>query len=337
MHALDDVCRLLGLYSPMLETLEKRGLASEVLNDRIYSKSLQEKLERTQFVFDEPSKTVLGVVSESYVGYSNQDFLNDISICLTGSKQQSWVPSFGDFEFSTSYSVNTHLNLRLQHKNQKGIIRGKGGTAEDVSIIGLQISNSMSGGKALRMAYFVERMLCANGLVLPVGGAQARLIHAGQQVKFKRRLYEKMDKVVGSLSTVRETIEQLGSIEFNADKLVRNADLKAVFGIIPDKDLKKIAADNFSGSVKDWLAQFDKEEREHQRNIKLIASIPDLIGGQFSDKVFKSSYRDNATMFDFINVFTEEAHKYKPEQRLQIEKNTGELADFIVKNKKVFA
>ena len=41
-------------------------------------------------------------------------------------------------------------------------------------------------------------------------------------------------------------------------------------------------------------------------------------------------------MFDFINVFTE-AHKYKPEQRLQIEKNTGEFADFIAKNKKVFA
>jgi len=68
LPGLDDVCRLLGLYSPMLETLEKAGLALEVLNDRIYSKSLQEKLDRTQFVFDEPSKTVLGVVSESYVG-----------------------------------------------------------------------------------------------------------------------------------------------------------------------------------------------------------------------------------------------------------------------------
>jgi hypothetical protein len=42
-------------------------------------------------------------------------------------------------------------------------------------------------------------------------------------------------------------------------------------------------------------------------------------------------------MFDLINVFTEEAHKYEPQQRLQIEKNTGELADFIAKNKKIFS
>jgi len=246
-------------------------------------------------------------------------------------------PSFGEFEFSKSYSINTHLNLRLQNKSQKGIIRGKGGIAEDVSVLGLQVSNSMAGGKALRMAYFVERMLCANGLVLPVGGAQARVIHVGGQVKFKQRLYEKMDVVVGSLSTVKETIEQLGDIEFNAGKLVRHADLKALFSIVPDKDLKKIATENFSEDFKDRITQVDKEKRENERNIKRITSIPDLIGGQFSDKVFKSSYRDNATMFDFINVFTEEAHKYKPEQRLQIEKNTGELADFIAKNKQVFA
>jgi hypothetical protein len=41
-------------------------------------------------------------------------------------------------------------------------------------------------------------------------------------------------------------------------------------------------------------------------------------------------------MFDFINLFTEEAQNYKPEQRLNIEKEAGNLANFIIKNKKMF-
>lgn len=335
--ALDDLCRLLNLYSPMLEQLERPGLASEVLNDRIHSKALQDKLNNTEFVFDEPSKTILGVVSKSYVGYSNLDFLNDVCACLSIDKQKSWLPTFGEFEFSTSYSINTHLNLRLQNKSRQGVVRGKGGIAEDVSFLGLQISNSMAGGKALRMAYFVERMVCANGLILPVGGSQARLIHAGHRKNFNRRLSEKMADVVGSLGIVKKTIEQLGDIDFNAEKLASHVDLKTLFDIIPGKDLRKLGTDNLSKNFKDWLNQFEKEERERQRNIKLIADIPDLIGGEHSDRVFKSGYRDGATMFDFINVFTEEAHKYEPEQRLQIEKNTGGLADFIANNKKKFA
>jgi len=187
------------------------------------------------------------------------------------------------------------------------------------------------------MAYFVERMICANGLVLPVGGSQARLIHAGQRENFNRRLSEKMSEVVGSLGAVKQTIEKLGAISFTPEKLVSHVDLKSLFDIIPDKDLKKLGTDKFSEIFKDSLSKFDKEERERQRNIKIIAEIPNLIGGEHSNKVFKSGYRDNASMFDFINVFTEEAHKYEPNQRLQIEKRTGDLADFIAKNKKKFA
>jgi hypothetical protein len=328
---------LLGLYSPLLNKLEKAGLVSDILNDRIHSETLKDSVKNAEFVFDEPSQTVLGIVSGSYVGYSNQDFVSDIYSCLSTSKQQSLLSSFGEFEFKKSYSINTHLHIRLLNESKQGTIQGKGGTGDDVSYLGLQVSNSMSGGKALKMAYFVERKVCANGLVLPVGGAEARLIHAGRRENFNRRLSEKMADVVGSLGTVKKTIETLGSIAFNPDKLARNIDLKMLFEVIPNKNLKQDAKESFSDETKNWLSQYKKEDREYLFNVETIKAIPSLIGGEHSNRVFDSHYRDNATMFDLINIFTEEAHKYEPQQRLQIEKNTGELADFIVKNKKIFS
>lgn len=335
--ALDDFCNLLGFYSPMLGKLETFGLTSDVLNDLIQSKTGKEKIKNYEFVFDEATQTVLGCVSKSYVGYSNQDFLSDVFSCLSNKSQKELIPELDNFQFKTAYSVNTHLYLRLQHKKAKGVVHGRGGTGNDISILGLQLSNTMSGGNALKMAYFVERLLCANGLILPVGGAQARLIHSGKEDNFNSRLSKKMSEVVGTLATVKKTLESLGDINFIPEKLAHHIDLKSLFTIIPDKNLKQMVLNQYP-NLKEQVSDVKKEEREQKFNTEIIKKIPDVIGGQYSDRVFKTNFRDNATMFDFINVITEEAHKYKdtPQQRLQIEKNTGDLADFIVKNKRKF-
>jgi hypothetical protein len=42
--ALDDLCSLLGLYSPLLNKLDKAGLASDILNDRIHSEALKDSV-----------------------------------------------------------------------------------------------------------------------------------------------------------------------------------------------------------------------------------------------------------------------------------------------------
>ena len=336
--ALDDLCNLLGFYSPMLEKLESFGLASDVLNDLIKSKTGKEKTKNFEFVFDEATQTILGCVSKSYLGYSNQDFLNDVFGCLSNKSQKSLfeIPDLGAFQFKTSYSINTHLYIRLQHNKAQGVISGKGGEGKDISVIGLQLSNTMSGGKALKMDYFVERLVCANGLILPVGGAQARLIHSGTKDNFNKRLSEKMSDVIGSLATAKKTIESLGDIIFNPDKLASNVDLKSLFSIIPDRNLKQEAIKTFSVETHNRISGYKKEEREQIINAEVIKKIPDVIGGEHSNKVFKSYFRDSATMFDFINVLTEEAHNHPPQQRLQIEKTAGDLADYITKHKKKF-
>jgi hypothetical protein len=219
-----------------------------------------------------------------------------------------------------------------------GVIRGRGGEADDESKLGLQLSNAMSGGKALKMDYFVQRKVCANGLILPVGGAQARLIHSGKEENFQKRLSEKLNGVIGSLAISKNMIESLGAVNFNAEKIAHYPEIQKLFEIIPNKNLKQDAKNSFSEETQSNLENLkkDKLKYEHQINVEIIKQIPYLIGGEHSDKVFKSYFRDNASVFDFINVLTEEAHKHLPKERLHIEKEAGNLADFVVKNKKMF-
>lgn len=338
--ALNDLFRWLDFYSSsFLHRLEKNELASEVLTDLVRSPQGKSKLQNAEFVFDDSSKNIVGVVSNTYVGYSNKKFLEDIEDCLSSKKtQRTLFKEMADFEFQTSYSINTHLHLRLLHKKTIGVIRGKGGEGDDISKLGFQLSNAMSGGKALKMDYFVHRLICNNGLIVPISGVQSRLIHSGKEENFQKRLLEKINDVVGSLVTAKKLIENLGDINYIPEKMVNYPELGKLFEAVPNKNLKKEAMQSFSFDTLNELETFkkDKIKYENKTNIEVIKQIPSLIGGEHSNKVFNSHWRDNASMFDFINLFTEEAQNYKPEQRLNIEKEAGNLANFIIKNKKMF-
>jgi hypothetical protein len=214
----------------------------------------------------------------------------------------------------------------------------RGGEGDDISKLGFQLSNAMSGGKALKMDYFVHRLICNNGLIVPISSVQSRLIHSGKEENFQKRLLEKINDVVGSLVTAKKLIENLGDINYIPEKMVNYPELGKLFEAVPNKNLKKEAMQSFSFDTLNELEAFkkDKIKYENKTNIEVIKQIPNLIGGEHSNKVFNSLWRDNASMFDFINLFTEEAQNYKPEQRLNIEKEAGNLANFIIKNKKMF-
>ncbi len=60
--AFGDLFSVLGFYSPsFLDRIEKTDLASDVLNDLVRSKTGQDKLQNSEFVYDDASKTILGV------------------------------------------------------------------------------------------------------------------------------------------------------------------------------------------------------------------------------------------------------------------------------------
>jgi len=329
------LCNLVGASDQTLHRLQKPELASDVLNDLLSGAVENDgKAVGAEIIVDEEVGAVIGVVSKNYVGYRNDVFLRDVLTCLDKNNDGALFPSTGDFEFKEAYSINSRLFLRMCSKSVKGVVSGYGGQGEDVSEIGVEVSNSMAGGHAVRLSWFIFRLICANGMVSQVGGSEGRIIHSGTEDSFRKRLYTSTKGLFSGLGKARKMIENLGGIAFDPAKLAKHADLKSLFSILPNRDLKQEALHWIRG--KDF-SNFPKKEREFHRVSAAIASIPYCLGGEEALSVFRSEWRDGASMYDFINVFTEHAKELPNGQKIEVETKAGALASWISKNRRKFA
>lgn len=331
--SFENLCNLAGISALTLKNIQQSGLASNVLNDLFSSGKINKNLDTLQLICDESNKQVIGLVSESYTGYSNKQFLEDLVKGLDVSNHQSNLfPSLKEFEFNQAYSVNSRLYFRITSKKVSGIVKGKGGTGNDITKIGLEVSNTMAGGHALKIAYFVHRLICANGLTLPAAAEKSRIIHSGLKSKFEERLQKNIEGVLGSLNETRKTLNLLSGIQFDSNALAKHVDKKEIFQLIPDYDLESACEQEIAGT--DYSEIKDKDQRSLAKLSDMIKVIPMQIGRYHSLAVFNSRFRDNASMWDFINVFTEYAKELPLPKRLETEKRSGQLADWIAKNKK---
>jgi hypothetical protein len=135
-------CRSIGYRSDQLNLIEEPELASKVLNDLIKQQKVLEKLEKTELVIDESRNVAVGVVSETYIGYSHQRFLEDVTKYIDALKDSS-------LEFHKGYSVNSTFMLLFKSKKHIGKITGRGGEGDDISELGLQFKNSVVGTSAV--------------------------------------------------------------------------------------------------------------------------------------------------------------------------------------------
>ena len=88
-----------------------------------------------------------------------------------------------------------------------------------------------------------------------------------------------------------------------------------------------------------YLSDSTKAERRElqlSHDSKVIGFIPGHFGGKFAGLIFKTVLRDKATVFDFVNVFTEYAKECAPALKLEIEERSGSLAKYIAENAKKF-
>ena len=97
----------------------------------------------------------------------------------------------------------------------------------------------------------------------------------------------------------KRMIEDLASIHFNPVGLAKHADFKALFSIIPARNLKKEALERTNG--KDYSA-LPKRDGEIARMADAIAILPIYLGCHEALRVFRSRLRDNASMYDFVNL-----------------------------------
>lgn len=329
-NSIKSFCSILGLRTDLLARLESPSLVTEVLNDLISQQEIQHQFDNMDFVMDEGNDTIIGMVSRSYVSYSNNEFLKDIQVLL-GSTQH--IDKKNGFKFINGYSINTQTILRFTSKFTTGKISGPGGEGEDITQIGVQFRNSMVGDSSVSINYFLYRLVCANGMTVPAGSSAInRVYHSGNRNSFCDRLKKSFSEVERKIGEAGKLVEILGSIVFDPELLAKLNISNRIFNIIPGSKSKIIEEKKIRKRLPKNTTEIDRIRRE----AAIIGHIPEIFGGEFSKRVFDSSYRDNASMFDFVNIFTEHAKVQDIQDKIEIEESAGLLADWIAKNKKKF-
>jgi len=332
-NGIRSFCSFLGIRLDTLELLEQRDLACEVLNDLLAQRIVRDRLRTKQLVVDERSNEIVGMLSESYVGYSNFQLLTDTEkLLFPKAKHVTLFPDDGDFVFKGGYSVNTQLSLRFTIKEKAGVIKGRGGQGDDVTDLGFQLKNSMVGDSSVNINFFLYRKICANGLVSPAGSTVNRIFHSGKQQGFSIRLGKAFSEIRRRIGQAGTMVKQLAALEFSPELLAKAGASDMIFGIIRGSKREIIARFKIPNSPRDG----NRKENRTAREAAIIAHIPGIYAGELSRKVFESSWRDNASMFDFINVFTEYAKDLGPKDKIEIEEKAGALADWIARNKRKF-
>lgn len=333
-EGFEQFCRTLGTAHWVVQQTQRKGLATDLLNDRLYELNKHNSFANTELIVDGRDNNIIGIVSNKYTGYSNHTLLRDISNTLSGNnekQQDMFALDFGQFKIQEAYSYNSRLFLRLLSEHKTGIIRGKGGNGDDITQTGLQISNSMSGGHALKLSYFLHRLVCANGLVVPTGNQSDRVIHTGTATSFSNRVDKAIANIAGSLKNTHTLINRLYGIDFQPHKVV-NANLtQDICHLISGRDLRS----EIGSEVK--LSLWEKEELTAEEiKAKEEEKLINLIMQKLGSSVVHSPWRDNVSMFDFINIFTETANSQENKEKLETQKSAGNLADMIAKNRKKF-
>lgn len=332
---LKALCYKLGFPLLALEMTKESELASRILNDLLSQDKVKAQLSNSDFVIDEkndnsPYAKVCGIVSNSYVGYSNHSFLQDIEKTLWNNKKSSAE----DFALKEAYSINTKIYIRIMTTHISGVAFGRGGISEDITEIGFEFCNSMVGDAAVSIDYFLHRLVCANGLVLPAGRNEARVIHSGKANNFSTRLNKAFNDVFSGLGERAKYVHQLSDINFSP-KILAKLDLsKMIFDVIPKS--KSTIIDMNRHVFNEFLFKKLSSEEKLKKEELAIGYLPHCFAGDLSRAVFNSRYRDNASMFDFINVFTEHAKLKSSSEKVEIQRRAGQLADWVVKNKKKF-
>lgn len=81
----------------------------------------------------------------------------------------------------------------------------------------------------------------------------------------------------------------------------------------------------------------DAKKRKIWRLTRYVEAIPSVYGREHSLRVFQSGWRDNVSMFDFINILTEYAKELPLLSKIEAEERVGEFAEYILKNEKKLA
>lgn len=271
------------------------------------------------------------MVSASYVGYGNGQFLEEIGRLLDK------LAAGDEFTFHEAFCVTTELTIRYTSEKRLGRFKNRQGEADDKTLLGLEFKNSMVNTSSVRLSYFLHRLICSNGMMVPTAAAASRVFHSGDPGSFRRRLGDCFGEVHRKLDSMDQMLHDLADIEFNPSGLAMDGKVvDAVFDIIFGSKLDLcVKHKQFLGLPKNG-SETEKRRLKQKHDVDLLGYIPDQYGGNHAKALFQSLFRSNASLFDCLNVFTEYAKTRSPTQRLDIQAKTGALAKYIADNTRKF-
>ena len=323
-YSYKALCQYFSIPVALIEGITQEGLASSLLNDFMKNNKGRQDFRDVYLIVDENRRKILGIVTSSYVYYTNTEFIEAIEQFLDSDKGQE-----NEVCIDSAHYHHTRLYIRLITRIEAGIATGKGGTKKDITKVGLQLTNSMVGDLPVRVSFFLYRMLCANGLVARTNEIVAMVKHSGYRESFDQRLNKRVMALLEEVQMVHKLLQGLADLQFDPKKLVKAGFGGTILDIIPE--MRSTLRQNVSLDGESEIE--DPKKRKLWRETTYLEAIPRVYGREHSLQVFNSHWRDNASMFDFINVLTEYAKELPIMTRLQVEERVGEFADYVLKNK----
>jgi hypothetical protein len=173
--------------------------------------------------------------------------------------------------------------------------------------------------------------------MVPAAESVNRVFHSGNRTTFHKRLHRCFFDVTRKLDDMSSLLQKVGELSFRPDVLARDEQsVEMIFAIIPGA--KEMIARS-EGRFLRFPHETSMREREKLRreyDAWAIGRIPDHFAGELSQQIFNSPFREQASLFDFINVFTEHAKQARAAARMEIESRAGALANYIAANQQKF-
>lgn len=307
-NGLRSLCSVLFVPEYFLQTLRKDNLSSEVINDCLTDHMIK-KLKGMQAVYDTENSVVIGLVSDSYVSYSNNSLIKDLNV-------EALLDN--DFSLQEAVFINTRMYLKLI--SNEIYINNKlfsDPNVKDTIHFGVVLQNSMVGNNAIRFDLLSYRLICSNGLIKQASRELNSVYHTGNLDTLKKRMSSRMGKRIQDLPQWKKDTEKLLKIEFSLGSFYKAGGFEV---------LEKVGL-------------LTKPEERRKKTEEYYSRILDeLIDKQiWSKKVFRSPFRERVTMWDLVNVFTELANRQTTlGGKIEMQRNAGKLADWVLDNSKKF-
>ena len=312
-HGIKALCQATnvnGLFSTM-EAMEHPHMSSTFLNKLFAQQSIKNELASKRLVVNDG--TIVGVVGSRYLPYSNSQFLDDL---FRDNKNES-------LELERATVTNTKMTANFVEKRM-GFKMKEG---EDFTKIGISVRNSGVGDTKVGTDIFTLRPKCLNGMMHYVNKGSTSTKHTGMADLMKYKLDQIITLAKDQYEVIKDRVQALTLIPYTNSTADTFLKLQAPVEILPQLRKAKL------WTPKKKFSDVTTHQEDLTRSIQILNEVPTKYGGVHTLAVWNSTFRDQNSMYEWVEAFTEHAQTLPAEVQLEVEQRAGELTAWISDHK----